>query len=119
MTETRKFHCIICPRGCGLTVKLEDGKFQSVTGNSCPNGAKYAEQEVNRPMRTLTGTVALEGGALPLLPVYSSGPVPKAMLLRAAEELRRVTAHSPVKCGEPVLRNLLGLGVDVLASNDM
>lgn len=119
MTETRKMHCIICPRGCALTVTLEDGKFQSVTGNFCPNGAKYAEQEVTRPMRTLTGTVNLKGGALPLLPVYSSAPLPKESLLKAAAELRLVTVTSPVKCGDVVIHDILGLGVDILASYDM
>ncbi|MBQ0067787.1 MAG: DUF1667 domain-containing protein [Phascolarctobacterium sp.] len=118
MTETKKFNCITCPRGCELTVTLQDGKFQSVTGNFCPNGAKYAEQEVTAPMRMLTGTVKLTGAGLPLLPVVSTAELPKDKILLAAAELRKITVAAPVKYGDIIIHNILGLGVDMIASCD-
>ena len=69
--ETKVMNCIMCPMGCEMTVTLENGKFVSVTGNTCPRGAKYAETEVTDPRRMLTTTVRIRGGLLPLLPVVS------------------------------------------------
>ena len=57
--ETKTMNCIMCPMGCEMTVTLEDGKFVSVTGNSCPRGAKYAETEVTDPRRMLTTTIRI------------------------------------------------------------
>ena len=45
--EQKKLTCIVCPMGCSLTVTLEDGKVQSVSGNTCPRGAKYGEEAVS------------------------------------------------------------------------
>ena len=43
--ELKKLTCIECPIGCDMEVELEDGKVLSVTGNSCPRGKLYAENE--------------------------------------------------------------------------
>jgi len=37
--ETKNMTCVVCPRGCALTVTVEDGKILSVTGNTCKRGA--------------------------------------------------------------------------------
>ena len=47
--EQKKLTCIVCPMGCSLTVTLEGGKVQSVSGNTCPRGAKYGEEECTHP----------------------------------------------------------------------
>ena len=116
--ETRKMHCIMCPKGCEMTVTTDGGKFVSVTGNSCPNGAKYAQQEVAAPMRMLTGTVRIKNGPLPLLPVVSKTMLPKDLIVKAAAELRTVEVTAPIKYGTVVLTNILGTGVDIIASCD-
>lgn len=118
-TETKVMNCIMCPMGCELTVTLEDGKFASVTGNTCPRGAKYAQDEVTAPKRMLTSTVNIAGGALPLLPVVSATVLPKGKVLECAAYLRGVTVQAPVKAGDVVVKDILGLGVDILASRSM
>ena len=117
--ETKVMNCIMCPLGCELTVTLEDGVFTSVTGNTCPRGAKYAQDEVTAPKRMLTSTVAVEGGLLPLLPVVSASVLPKERILDCAAYLRGVKVTAPVKTGDVVVKNILGLGVDIIASRDM
>jgi CxxC motif-containing protein len=67
-TEKRVMNCIMCPMGCELTVTLDGGKFVSVTGNTCPRGAKYAQDEVTAPKRMLTSTVRIKGGFLTFAP---------------------------------------------------
>ena len=66
--------CIVCPKGCRLKVDEENGYV--VSGNSCPRGAEYGINELLNPVRTVTSTVAIEGGIHRRLPVKTSRPVP-------------------------------------------
>lgn len=117
--ETKVMNCIMCPIGCELTVTLEDGKFASVTGNNCPRGAQYAKDEVTAPKRMLTYTVRIDGGMMPLLPVVSAAVLPKEKIMDCAAYLRGVKVQAPVKTGDVVVKDILGLGVDIIASRDM
>ena len=117
--ETKVMNCIMCPMGCEMTVTLEEGKFAGVTGNSCPRGARYAETEVTDPRRMLTTTVRIRGGLLPLLPVVSADVLPKGKVTDCAAYLRNVIVEAPVKAGDVIVPDILGLGVDIVASRDM
>ena len=117
--ETRVMNSIMCPMGCELTVTIEDGKVTNVTGNTCPRGPKYANDEVTAPKRMLTSTVAIEGGVLPLLPVVSATVLPKERVMDCARFLRSVKINAPVKAGDVVVENILGLGVNIVASRNM
>lgn len=112
-------NCIMCPMGCEMTVTIENGAVTSVTGNTCPRGPKYANDEVTAPKRMLTSTVAIDGGVLPLLPVVSANVLPKERILDCARYLRGVKLQAPVKTGDVVVENILGLGVNIIASRDM
>ena len=112
-------NCIMCPMGCEMTVTLENGRFAGVTGNSCPRGAKYAETEVTDPRRMLTTTVRIKGGLLPLLPVVSAEVLPKGKVADCVVYLRDVIVEAPVKAGDVIVPDILGLGVDIVASRDM
>ena len=118
-SEKRTLHCICCPLGCEITASLEDGAVVSISGNSCPRGEKYAREELTAPQRMLTMTVRILQGKLPLLPVVSAQALPKERIMDCARALRRVTAEAPVRAGDVIVPNLLGLGVDILASRDM
>ncbi len=117
--QTKILNCIMCPMGCELTATMEDGVVTSVKGNSCPRGEKYAKDELTNPMRMLTSTVRIEGAALHLLPVVSKSTLPKGKILECAEALREIKAKAPVKVGDVIAPNILGLGVDIVASRDM
>lgn len=117
--ETRIMNCIMCPLGCELTVTIEDGAVTDVKGNTCPRGAKYAKDEVTAPKRMLTSTVKVEGGFLPLLPVVSATVLPKERVLDCAAYLRNVTVKAPIHTGDVVVKDILGLGVDIIASRNM
>lgn len=118
-TEVRTMNCITCPMGCEITVTLEDGKVIDVKGNTCPRGKAYAINEVTAPKRMLTTSVRIAGGFLPLLPVVSAAPLPKERVLDCADYLRGVEVKAPVKAGDVVCKDILGLGVDIVASRDM
>ena len=46
----RELTCIVCPKGCQLTVELEGKKVLSVEGYTCKRGVAYAEAECTAPM---------------------------------------------------------------------
>ena len=85
----RELTCIGCPMGCQLRATLEDGVVTAVTGNTCPRGDAYARKECVHPERTVTGTVRVLGGPLPVVPVRTQGEVPKEKVLEVARALHR------------------------------
>lgn len=117
--ETKQMNCIMCPMGCLLTVTLTDGAVTDVKGNTCPRGEIYAHQELTNPQRMLTSTVSVQGGVLALLPVVSKTTLPKGKILECANELRNISVEAPIKTGDVIVSNILGLGVDIIASRDM
>jgi CxxC motif-containing protein len=118
MDEVRAFVCIVCPRGCGLTVRKGAGGIE-VAGNACRRGADYGRAEVLDPRRSLSTTVRLEGMALRRLPVRSSAPLPLGRLMEAARALDAVVVDRPLRCGDVVVRDHLGLGVDIVATDSV
>jgi CxxC motif-containing protein len=114
----RELVCIVCPMGCRLTLEAEAGGWR-VDGSTCERGRAYAVQEVTAPIRTLTSTVRIEGGRLPRLPVRTSAPVPRERLEACMEVINRVSVRSPVAMGQVLVPDLLGTGVDLVASRSM
>lgn len=108
--------CIGCPRGCRLEI---DEKTLEVKGNFCPTGAEYGRNELVSPMRTVTATVAIEGGIHARLAVRTNRAVPKSKMLDVVKELNSFTAHAPVKMGDVLIKNVAGTGSDIIASRDM
>ncbi|MDT8287675.1 MAG: DUF1667 domain-containing protein [Elusimicrobiales bacterium] len=116
----RTMTCIECPRGCALEVTLEsEWKVSAVAGHQCPRGEKYARQEIESPMRTLTTAVLTRGLELRMLPVRTSGPIPKGRLMDAMAAVKKIVVSSPVTTGQAVSENFLGLGVDLVATRPL
>lgn len=120
MTQAvRKISCIVCPMGCGGEVTLENGEFKTATGYTCKRGIEYAQLEVTSPKRMLTTTVKVADGELNLLPVASNIPLPKDKVIAAARCLAGVKVTAPIKEGDIIYANILGLGVDIVATRDL
>ena len=109
--------CVSCPLGCPIEVEIENGEVVSVAGNTCKRGDAYARAEITNPVRSLTTSVKVENGLHPVVPVKSSGPVPKDKMFDCMKEINSVTVKAPVKIGDVVIENILGLGVDIVATN--
>ena len=119
MEETKKLICVSCPKGCTLDVTVDGKTIVKVNGESCKRGLDYAEAEIKDPRRMIASTVKVKNGFHPLVPVYSFSPVPKPMIKEVLEKLREVELTAPVKQGTVVLENVLGTGVNIIASRDM
>ena len=115
-TKVRNLTCIVCPKGCDLAVLRDADGILIIKGNECEHGHVYALEEMTAPVRVLTTTVALRGGRLPLLPVRSSAPLPRERLMACMEVIAGVVATPPLGRGAPVVRYILGTGVDMVAT---
>lgn len=120
-SATRHFYCTTCPSECALTIdsSIDENGVEhvlSVQGNRCARGRKFAEQEVIRPMRILATTIVVRGGDEKLLPVRTARPIPRDLHLRAMRDIRHASVTAPVRMGDVVMSDLLGTGVDLVAS---
>ncbi len=109
--------CIVCPKGCRLTVDVEND--YAVSGNSCPRGALYGKNEILNPVRVLTSTVKISGALHRRCPVRTETAVPKSALSDIMKELDSVELESPVRIGDVALKNAAGTGVDVIVTKDL
>lgn len=110
--------CIVCPSSCRLTVEEKDGDVV-VSGYGCKRGLAHGKNEFANPMRMLTSTVKIEGGALSRLPVTTTGEVPKAKLRDCLAAVYCVSLTAPIQCGEVIISNICDTGVDVISSRTM
>lgn len=110
--------CIVCPRGCRMTVNNIDGQY-IVEGNSCIRGSKYGIDEVTNPRRVITSTVRLNGSYLNMLPVKTAGSIPKDMMFDIMKVLAEITVTTPVNVGDVIVKNVLDTGVDIVSTKTM
>lgn len=116
--EKRELVCVACPLGCPITVTLENGEVKDVTGNTCKRGDAYARTEVTSPTRMITSTVKVEDGKAYVVPVKTSAPAPKGMIMDIMAEINKASIKAPVKIGDVVIENVLNTGVDIIATNN-
>lgn len=125
MSDKKEIICIICPEGChiGLAAGSPDSGGHinpaDIYGNKCKRGRTYALNELTDPVRVLTTTVRVEGGDMPLAPVKSEKPLPKGLLLDCMDIINGFTAKAPVKRGDVLIKDILGTGVDIVATGDV
>lgn len=115
----KELTCIGCPLGCRLDVLLDDtGAVTMVTGNTCPNGEKYARKEVTSPTRIVTSSVRVYGSKADerMVPVKTTSDVPKSKVMDVIRDLAGVSVPCPVEIGDVILHDVAGTGVDVIAT---
>ena len=115
----RTFTCIVCPNGCEVEAEYEGGQVLSVTGNLCPKGKTYVTQELIAPRRTIATSVRVLGGSLPLVSVRLTNAIPKARIFDVMREINRQTLTAPVRIGDVVIKNVLGLDSDVIVTKNI
>jgi CxxC motif-containing protein len=111
--------CIGCPKGCRINVESENGKITDISGYSCPIGQEYARKEFENPTRILPTTVMVKKGEIPLAPVKTAAPIPKKLLLKAMKEIAHIEVEAPIYTGQIIKKDLLGTGVDLIATRSI
>lgn len=114
----KEMTCIVCPNGCRL--QIDDGGAEIlVSGNQCKRGAAFAVTELTHPMRTICSTVSTCFAETPVVPVRVSAEIPKERIFDVMAEINKVKVTDRVGTGDPVIKDVLGLGVDVIVTSDI
>ena len=103
----RQLTCILCPRGCALTADI-CGENITVTGNSCPRGEGYAQNECLHPVRTVTATLRISNRYDTMVSVKTETPVPKGQMFAVMEQPREMTVEAPVRVGDVLPQTVCG-----------
>lgn len=113
--------CIGCPNGCDITLTAEDGKIIEVSGNKCPKGMEFAENEFFHPMRTFTGSMDVMGSVegASTVSCRSQKEIPKADMLAVAAAIKKYKIKLPVKVGDVLIENVCGTGVNIVATKNV
>jgi CxxC motif-containing protein len=115
---SKEIRCIVCPTGCVVHVENINGELV-IEGHSCKRGEEYAREEFIAPKRILTTTMQVESGFLPLVPVRSDKPIPKEQLENTLKEIAKARIKAPIKMGDILIENILGLEINIIASRDL
>lgn len=104
--------CIVCPNGCELHV---DG--ENISGYKCPRGLTYAKEELFAPKRMVTSSVKILGSD-EVCSVKTSTNVPKEKMFEIIKEINKISLKRPIKYHQIVIKNVLGLGVDIISTKE-
>jgi CxxC motif-containing protein len=108
--------CVLCPVGCELEVSRDGSSDVQVIGNQCDKGIPFAVEEVLHPKRNLATSVPVRGTAATMVSVRLSGPVPREMIFPILAEIAKLRPEAPVRRGQVLIADVLGTGVDVIAT---
>lgn len=114
----KEMTCIVCPNGCLLKVEEIEGKLV-VSGNKCKRGETFALEELSHPMRTICSTVRTRFKEVPVIPVRVSKEIPKDKIFEVMEVINQVVIEKPVVIGEVIVKNVLGLDVDIIVTSNL
>ncbi len=113
--KKRELTCIVCPRGCQLSVELDgNGVPVNVSGNLCPRGKVYANDECTNPQRMVTSTVRCEDGSV--VSCKTNVSIPKSLVFDIMKEINKTVAKNDIKIGDCLIKNVLGSGADIVAT---
>ncbi|MDR0910522.1 MAG: DUF1667 domain-containing protein [Spirochaetaceae bacterium] len=119
--------CIVCPIGCQLTVEEKEAEL-IISGNRCPRGAVYAEEEMRAPKRVVTATCRIVNAGTSAdintqkphrLPVKSNTACPKELINDLLADIYKLEVQVPIKAGDVLIPNWQGRGIDVIATRSL
>ena len=111
--------CIICPLGCMISITYTDEEIHEIEGYQCKEGKAYAVEELLDPVRTLTSTINVINGTIPLVSVKTSGPIPKEQLFEVMDAISVIELRAPIFIGDVLIEDVLGLNVDIVATKNV
>ncbi len=118
--EKTEFICTKCPMGCMLHLTINNDEI-TVTGNTCKIGEKYGISEYTNPVRTITTSVLCNTATgVKMVSVKTNDDVPKSKLDECLAEIKKITLNKEkVSIGDVIIENILGLGVNVVATRSI
>ena len=108
--------CVLCPVGCELEVRKDEAGELDVQGNQCDKGLPFAVEEILHPKRNLATSVPVRGTEAKMVSVRLSDRVPREMIFPVLAEIAKLRPGVPVRRGQVLITDVLGTGVDVIAT---
>jgi len=115
----KKFICIICPNGSELEVRYSEKGSERVSGSLCGRGLDYVKKELFSPERSVTSSVEVRNGSLPLVSVKTSKPIPKEKIFAVMDEIAGIEVEAPIRIGDVIVKDVLGTGADIIATKNV
>ena len=112
----KKIICTVCPKGCRITVILNNGIIESIEGNICARGKKYASDEATEPRRVLTTTVR---AGETMLSVRSTSALKKDRVFDYMKTINATKVSGPVTIGDVIIKDIDGEGTDIIATKNI
>lgn len=103
--------CIMCPNGCEIAYDL--------SGGMCGKGPEYVKNEILNPTRTLTSSVLVKDGMLPLISVKTSAGIPKEKLMEGMKLVSKLSVAAPVEAGQILYKDFIEAGIDLIATKSV
>jgi CxxC motif-containing protein len=110
-TGAKTITCIMCPNGCEITHDLN--------GGMCAKGPEYVKNEILNPKRTLTTSVRVTGGTLPLVSVKTTGGIPKDQMMEGMKLVSELFVTAPVEAGQLIRKDFMEEGIDLIATKSV
>ncbi len=103
----KEIMCVLCPNSCHLKIEYDENtkSITNLSGHQCKRAHDFALQEITNPMRTLTFSVFVDGGNLPLVSTRSESEIPLTQVTRYVAILKELRLSAPVKCGDIVYQD--------------
>ncbi|MBT3318194.1 MAG: DUF1667 domain-containing protein [Clostridia bacterium] len=103
----KEIMCVLCPNSCHLKIEYDEStkEITSLTGGTCKRAHDFALQEITNPMRTLTFSVLVSGGTLPLISTRSEGQIPLTDISKYVTILKGLQLPAPVLSGDVVFQD--------------
>jgi len=101
----------MCPNGCEIT--------EDLNGGMCGKGPAYVQNEILSPRRTLTSSVKVTDGVIPLVSVRTTETIPKDKLREAMAILAKMTVKAPVSLGQIIAADFMETGVQLIATKSV
>ena len=116
--------CIVCPFGCSLNIdEGTSGAELNITGNRCPRGITYAQEEILSPKRMVTATCQIKNSGPAnnprRIPVKTTFPCPREKIPALLEDIYKTTVTLPIKAGDAVIADWKGEGIKVVATRSL
>ena len=111
-----QFTCVVCPTGCVVNAEWNETELLKTDHAQCKLSWDYVRGEIFDPRRTVTSTVRVDDGDLPLVSVKTDPPVPKRTVFEVMQHLSHVVVKAPVSIGDIVVTNVLGTGSNIVAT---
>lgn len=112
----KELTCIICPKGCKITVDYEENNILNIVGHTCKRGFAYASDEAINPKRTVTTTVRTENGDV--ISVKTDKPIQKKLMFDCMNVINDTKISLPVRVGDILISNICDTDVNIVATQN-